>query len=154
MFWTPERRPDGRNLALTIDPPLRAWPVESLRTGHARPTDRPNAWAAAPHDPRPALHLRWPEPRRISRVHLAFDTDHDHAMESVLGDHTERAVPFCVRDYTRRASGHVIAERRDNHQTRNVIVLDEPVTTDDLSLEIPAPHGDVPASVFEVRCYG
>jgi hypothetical protein len=153
-FWTPERRPGGRNLALTIDPPLRAWPAHSLHTGHARPTDRPNAWAAAPDDPRPTLHLRWPGPRRITRIHLAFDTDHDHAMESVLWDHTERAVPFCVRDYTVRAAGQVIAECRDNHQTRNVIVLDEPVTTDELSLEILASHGAVPAAVFEVRCYG
>ncbi|MEW2521504.1 FAD-dependent oxidoreductase [Actinacidiphila alni] len=153
-FWTPERRPAGHNLALTIDPPLRAWPATSLHTGHARPTDRPNAWAAAPHDPHPTLHLRWPEPQRITRIHLAFDTDHDHAMESVLWDHRERAVPFCVRDYTIRAAGRVIAERRDNHQTRNVIVLDTPVTTDELTLELHASHGDVPPAVFEIRCYG
>lgn len=152
-FWTPERRPGGHNLAMTIDPPLRAWTAESVRNGHARPTARPNAWAASYDDPRPTVHLRWAEPRRIGRVHLTFDTDIDHAMESVLWDHAERAAPFCVRHYIVRAGDRVVAERTDNHQTHNIITFDEVIGTDDLSVEVVATHGDAPAAVFDVRCY-
>jgi len=152
-FWTPERRPDGHNFALSIDPPLRAWPAASLRNGYSRPTAHPNAWAADRDDERPAVRLRWDGTQRINRVELSFDTDFDHAMESVLWDHPERAMPFCVRHYVVRAGDRVVAEQKHNHQTRNSIILDPPIETDELSVEVVAAHGDVPAALFEIRCY-
>ncbi|MDT0268586.1 FAD-dependent oxidoreductase [Streptomyces sp. DSM 44915] len=152
-FWTPERRPGGRNLALTIDPPLAAWPAASLGNGHPRPTARPNAWAAAPDDDRPTAHLRWAEPRRIARLELGFDTDFDHPMESVLWGHPERAMPFCVRHYRVRAGDRIVAERTDNHQTRDTVTFEPPIETAELSVEVVASHGATPPAIFAIRCY-
>ncbi|WP_427896085.1 FAD-dependent oxidoreductase [Kribbella sp. GL6] len=152
-FWTPERRPDGHNFAVAVDPPVRAWPVDDLRNGHARPTSHPNAWVADPEDGRPTVRLRWEDTQRISRVELAFDTDSDHAMESVLWNHLEHAMPFCAKHYVVRSGGRVVAERTDNHQTRNTLTFDPPLETADLSVEIVSSQGDVPAALFEVRCY-
>ncbi|SEF18547.1 FAD-dependent oxidoreductase [Jiangella alba] len=153
-FWTPERRPGGHNLAVTVDPPLRAWGAEQLRHGHARPTAQPNAWAAALGDPAPAVTLRWASPQVIERIELGFDTDFDHAMETVLWPHPESAMPFCVRDYRVLAGDRVVAERTGNHQTRDTLVFDPPLETGEVTVEVVASHGDVPAAVFEVRCYG
>ena len=152
-FWTPERRPGGHNLAVTADPPLRAWAVESLVDGHARPTDRPHAWLAAPGDPAPSATLSWPSPRTIGRVELTFDTDADHPLETVLWGHPERAAPFCVRDYRLRAGDAVVAERTGNHQTRDTLTFDPPLVTDRLCVDVLAGHGPGPAAVMEIRCY-
>ncbi|TDD73175.1 FAD-dependent oxidoreductase [Jiangella aurantiaca] len=152
-FWTPERRPGGHNLALTLDPPITAWKVENLANGFARPTAQPNAWVAAAGDDAPSVTVRWPAPRRIARLDLAFDTDFDHAMETVLWGHPERAMPFCVRDYRVRAGDTVVAERTGNHHTRNTLAFDPPLETDRLTIDILATHGDAPAAVFEVRAY-
>jgi hypothetical protein len=152
-FWTPERRPNGQNLAVTVDPPVAAWTADNLSNGFARPTDHPNAWAAELADEIPTVHLNWDDEQQISRVELSFDTDSDHAMESVLAGHPERVVPFCVRDYRIRVEDRIVAECADNHQTRNTIILDPPVRTRELSVELLSSHGDVPAALLEVRCY-
>jgi hypothetical protein len=36
-FWTPKRRPEGLNFALTIQPALSAFGAENLRNGVDRP---------------------------------------------------------------------------------------------------------------------
>lgn len=74
-FWPPERRPAGRNLAVAVQPALLPFAAANIRNGSARPTSRPNAWVAKYGDRRPRLTLRWPEPVRISRVDLSFETD-------------------------------------------------------------------------------
>ncbi len=153
-FWVPLRRPQGRNLAVRIDPPLAAFGPANIVNGWARPTTGPNAWVAALDDPAPCLTLTWDQAQTIQRIELAFDTDFDHPMESVLMGHPERVMPFCVKRYTiRDAAGRVLAASEDNHQTRNVIILDEPVHTTQLQIEIAETHGDAPAALFDVRCY-
>ncbi len=153
-FWHPQRRPGGHNLAMTITPPLDVFRPENVRNGLARPTAQPNAWVADPAHPNPSLRLRWPEPRTIRRIVLGFDTDFDHPMESVQHGHPEDVIPFCVREYRiRDEAGRIVAECRDNHQTRNTIVLPEPVTTRELILETAHPSDHVPAAIFETRCY-
>ena len=63
-------------------------------------------------------------------------------------------MPFCVREYrVLDASGRVLAECRDNHQTRNVIRLPAPAVTDRIEIELTAPSANTPAALFEVRCY-
>ena len=153
-FWQPQRRPDGQNLALRLTAPLAAFGVRNIINGVARPTNQPNAWVADFTDPAPALTLRWAQPQTIAQIELMFDPDYDHPMESVLMGHPERRMPFCVERYrVLDETGHVIAACIDNHQARNVMVLARPVTTRALRIELTAPAANVPAALFEVRCY-
>lgn len=153
-FWLPLRRPDGQNLACTIAPPLTAFAVENLTNGIDRPVDKPNAWVAAPSDAAPALELSWDDPQPIRRIELVFDTDADHPLESVLFNHPERNMPFCVpRYHVLDGEGHELAAVEHNHQTRRVHVLAEPITTNRLRLELAHPSANVPAALFAVRVY-
>jgi hypothetical protein len=152
-FWLPARRPGGQNLALTCTPPLAVFAAANVVNGFDRPTVQANAWVAAAGDAMPRLTLRWPEPQTIARVELSFDTDFDHPLESVLWDHPERDIPFCVRGYRILGQdGALLAECADNRQTRNSVAFAAPVKTSELCVEIAATHG-APAAVFAVRCY-
>jgi hypothetical protein len=152
-LWCPQRRPAGYNLAMEVKPPLPAFAAENIRNGVQRPTSNANAWVADFDDQHPTLTLRWPQPQTIARIELFFDTDYDHAMESVLMGHPERAVPFCVQHYQVLNRTQVLAEKTDNHQTRNVIRFDTPVQTSELAIRVLSSHGNAPAAIFEVRCY-
>ncbi len=174
-FWTPKRRPAGKNLALTLDPPIQAFGVENLTNGISRPTRSANAWIAEFTHEQPVLHLAWDSPQKISTIEIDFDTDFDHPMESVLMGHPERDMPFCVRDIKITAtassdhalpgnrssttaigqsvSAKVIAEIAHNHQTRRTITFDKPVTTDCLDIHIVVPSITAPAALFAVRCF-
>jgi hypothetical protein len=159
-FWTPQRRPAGKNLALRIEPPLRGFAAANLTNGLSRPTRAANAWVAGFGADRPVVRLTWPTPQTVAVIELDFDTDFDHPMESVLMGHPERTMPFCVGHLKIAATPagsavpQVIAEITDNHQTRRRVVLAEPVTTRCLELHPSAPSALVPAALFAVRCYG
>lgn len=151
-----DRRPDGRNMAMTIDPPIEPFAPAAVTNGYQRPTHQPNAWAAAFDDDAPALTLRWDQPQTLSRIELAFDTDFDHAMESVLRGHPERAMPFCTRRFRiTDGAGRVLHDCQHNHQTLNTVRLDPPASTDTLVIDQLAAHSEhaMPA-IMEVRCYG
>lgn len=153
-FWQPQRRPGGHNLAVGITPPLRAFAATNVVNGIVRPTDAPNAWVADPADPQPTLTLRWATPQTIARVELMFDPDYDHPMESVLMGHPERRMPFCVERYRiLDQDGAVLASCDDNHQARNIIRFARPVQVSELRIELTAPSAQVPAALFDVRCY-
>jgi hypothetical protein len=172
-FWIPQRRPAGKNLAIKIDPPLEAFGAQNLINGFARPTNQPNAWAADFSQEQPVLRLAWDQPQTIARIELSFDSDFDHPMESVLMGHPERVMPFCVREVTVAIpakvlvlAGHnngngsnssdterLIFQITENHQSRQTIRLKTPVTTDALELRFVAPGANVPAALFEVRCF-
>ncbi|MCX6628931.1 MAG: FAD-dependent oxidoreductase [Candidatus Solibacter sp.] len=152
-FWLPGRRPGGKNLAGSAEPPLRAFCGANVTNGVARPGLQPNAWVAAADDPAPSICLRWQEPCTIARIELVFDTDFDHPMESVLMGHPERDMPFCVKHYrVRDDTGALLFECTDNHQTRNTVHLPAPAATTELRIEILETHG-APAAIFELRCY-
>jgi hypothetical protein len=170
-FWTPKRRPLGKNLAIQIDPPLRAFAAANLINGISRPTRATNAWAADFAHEQPVVRLHWDTPQTIASIELDFDTDFDHPMESVLMGHPERDMPFCVREVrisaeeeppassghtavANRAATRLLAEIADNHQTRCVVKLDAPVTTSALEIQILTPSIHVPAALFAVRCFG
>ncbi len=172
-FWIPQRRPAGKNLALKIAPPLEVFGAQNLTNGFARPTNQPNAWVADFSQEQPVISLAWDKPQTIARIELSFDSDFDHPMESVLMGHPERVMPFCVRDVvvaqsakvavTAGGRGAVVQNGSDterlvfqiseNHQSRQVIRLSQPVTTDSLELRLLAPAGNIPAALLEVRCY-
>jgi hypothetical protein len=153
-FWTPERRPQGFNLALTCAPPLAGFAAASVANGIARPTAAPNAWVAALDDPHPALTLTWDTPQTIRTIELSFDTDFDQPMESVLMTHPERAMPFSVKGFRICIDGREVAAVADNHQTRRRITLDEPRSARALVIEVTQMNGKAPAVLCEVRCYG
>ncbi len=173
-FWTPKRRPAGKNLALTLDPPLRSFSVENLTNGISRPTRSTNAWVADFSHEQPTLRLAWKEPQTLTTVELDFDTDFDHPMESVLMGHPERDMPFCVQNVKvsisppsgnpsgsgqsatttlHHAATSIVAEIAANHQTRRTIRFDPPMTTDRLEIQLLSPSIDVPAALFAIRCY-
>jgi hypothetical protein len=105
-------------------------------------------------DDMPTLDLKWEKSQKIGRMELTFDTDYDHPMESVLMGHPETVMPFCVKHYRVLDCGQqVVVEQQDNHQTRNILTFDPPLVTNHLALQILDTYGDVPAALFEIRCY-
>ncbi len=153
-FWTPERRPNGHNIALRSEPGLRPFGVKNIHNGIQRPTYQPNAWVADPGDTNPTLTIQWDSPRQIREVVLHFDTDFDHPLESVLMTHPETVVPFCVRDFVLcNDRNERIYEQTNNYLTRQIIRFDKPVETRSLSVHLTARSGSAPASLLEIRCY-
>ena len=63
-------------------------------------------------------------------------------------------VPFCVQDYRiLDAEENVVYECKGNYQTQNSIILDTPTITDSLQVELASPAENLPAALFEIRCY-
>ncbi len=152
-LWCPERRPGGHNLALRVDPPLSLFGAARVTNGLARPTNGPNAWLAEPTDPRPTLHLQWPEPVELGRVELSFDSDFDHPLESVLMGQPEAVSPFCVKHWRLLADGQPVAEVTDQHQSRHTVRLPSPRLVECLVVELLDGWSAAPRGVFELRCY-
>lgn len=153
-FWLPERRPKGKLLAISLEPPLAGFSAGEVQQGPDRPVNQANAWISSPDDPSPWVELSWAEPQTISRVLVSFDTDHDHSMESVLMGHPEKVMPCCVREARLvDDQGNTVAQISHNHQTRWDINLDTPIQTKSLRLICEHPSETVPASVFRVRCF-
>jgi len=153
-FWCPQRRPEGHNLAFSVEPALDCWGPSHISNGLARPTTGANAWVADPGDPAPSLQIEWDMPKAIRRVVLKFDTDMDHPMESVLMTHPETVMPFCVRNYQiLDEEGKEVYRKEDNYQTINTIDFATPVTTRRLTVVVEHPSAETPAAVFEILCY-
>ncbi len=153
-LWRPRRRPKNKNLAINIYPGLDVFRPENVANGICRPVTGPNAWVADFNDSNPTLFLKWNEKQHIKRMELSFDTDFDHPMESVNMQHPEQIMPFCVQNYRiLDENGQIQREIKQNHQTRNTIIFDAPVETKILQIELEHPSKQVPASLFEVRCY-
>lgn len=148
-FWCPDRRPAGHNIAMEINPPIEAFQAGNVVNGYIRPTTTPNAWVASLQDKKPVIELSWDAPQVIGNIILYFDTDYDHAMESVQMGHPEDIMPFCVREYRiMDKEGNILYEKTNNHQTINKIDLN--MTTDFLAICLIHPLPDVPASLFQV----
>lgn len=153
-FWTPRRRPAGHNLAISFSSPLYKYTANNIQNGYARPYLAPNAWVADLADASPRLTLRWNQPRSIQTIQLSFDTDFDHPMESVLMHHPEHVMPFCIRNYAvYDGQNNLVKKVSGNYQTRNIITLQEPLVTDTLVIACEHPAANVPAVIFEIRCY-
>ena len=152
-MWPAERRPGGRNWAVTVDPPLAGFEPERVIDGVQRPVEQPHAWVAEPDDPEPTITLHWAEPQTIERVELRFDVDFDHPVESVLMGQPEDAMPFCVKRYElRNGQGRTLYQCDDNHQARQSIELDDPELRQ-LSVVVLETWGHAPAAVMAVGCY-
>lgn len=153
-LWTPQRRPAGHNLAITFSDPVHVYRADDIKNGMARPYLSPNAWAASLDDTAPRVALKWNNKVTIRTIQLSFDTDFDHPMESVLMQHADDVMPFCIRNYALYdGAGKLLKKITDNYQTRNIITLEEPVVTDTLVIECEHPSANIPAAIFEIRCY-
>ncbi len=151
--YCPERRPGGQNFALQFSTPVEIYQPANLLNGWQRPTSQTNAWVAALEDETPVIHLQWDTPQTISETILYFDGDFDHAMESVLWGHPERAVPFCVKKYEILDDhDRVLATVDDQHHSVARHGWPQPIKTSRLSIRILETWG-APAALFEVRCY-
>jgi hypothetical protein len=152
-FWLPERRPAGKLPAVAINPPLKSFNAEQLKTTYTRPFNRANAWVAAEEDSLPTITLSWEQRQPIRRINLFFDVDYDHAMESVQFGHHDNAMPYCAKAFRiLDDKGKVIFSAPDNHQAMCGICFDEPVSTASIRIEILETR-DAPAALFGVRCY-
>lgn len=150
-FWCPERRPEGRNIAMEIEPALLCFDPDNLLNGLTRPAQGTNAWAADPEDRHPVLELTWPEPQRIETIRLYLDTDYDHPMETSQYGHPESVMPFCLRNLlVSDGEGRTIAQIRDNHQTIVTIRPEKELVTDRLLIKTEKPLDNVPASMFQI----
>ena len=154
-FWCPQRRPGGKNFALTIQPPLQCFAAANVINGIARPTSGSNAWVAGSEDAAPTLEFSWTRKQSIRRIMITFDCDYDHPAESSLWGHLERLMPCCARSWRLSDdAGREVARSDDQHVTRAEIVLPQVLETNRLILELGRTHGGFAPSVFEVACFG
>ncbi len=153
-FWTPRRRPEGRNIAMKISPPLDCFGTDNLGNGFMRPNSRPNAFVAGLDQATCTVEIFWSEIQVVDEIVLFFDTDYDHPMESTLLGHAENIMPHCVEQYSIVNCGTtVLSEVNDNHQTINRLKLDAPIETQHLQLRLKRRNPNVPISLFEVLCF-
>lgn len=153
-FWTPERRPKGKNLALAFEPALSCFDKEQVVNGHLRPWLQANAWIAAFNDQHPTLTMEWASPQELNGITLYFDCDYDHALETVLMQHPETNMPYCVQSYrVKTVEGQVLADVVGNYQTVNRIHFDKVMSSKKLIIEIDHPSANVPASLFQVQVW-
>jgi hypothetical protein len=150
-FWIPKRRPEGYNLAFSVSPALNLFNPDNLRNGYLRPFKKTNAWAANPDDANPQIHIEWDNKQAINEIKLFFDTDYDHALESVLMQHPENVIPFCVSAFRIFADGQLIYQEKENHQTIRKIKFSNPVYSSKLSIELDSNTSGAPASIFEIQ---
>jgi len=152
-FWTPKRRPDGKNLAFSVSPSIELFDKEYINNGYVRPYLKSNAWAAELTDPNPEIRLSWERPQKINKIRLFFDTDYDHPMESVQFGHPEDIIPFCVQDYSiYDRDDNLLYEKTGNYQTINDVEFEPGIQCTELKIKPEHPSKDFPATLFEILC--
>lgn len=154
-FWCPERRPEGKNIAMKICPGIRLFGKENLYTMHHRPVEKPNAWVAALDDSQPTIRLEWEKPQTIHALTLFTDTDYDHPMETIQWGHVDDRMPFCVdsvRVYNSQKTQ--IAEVNDNYRTRIDIRFEPALTETIVYLKLKNSSPKVPVSLFGIQLNG
>ncbi|WP_282147805.1 FAD-dependent oxidoreductase [Algibacter lectus] len=150
-FWTPHRRPEGKNIAMEISPAIEAFEVENLSNGYVRPGKTVNAWVADINDEKPTLKIEWDSEQELSEIKLFLDSDYDHPMESTLMGHPEDIVPFCLGNYKiKDVNGTVLFEKEDNYQTINTWPFKQKHKTKGIIIETEKSQAHVPVSIFEI----
>ena len=151
-FWVPERRPSGKNMAIRFARPVTIFAPENVLNGVYRPVSSSNAWVAKTDDAAPRLSLLWQEEVTVQQIDLYLDNDFDHAMETIQWGHPERVTPFCIRAFkVTDENGRELAVVKENHQSHKRLLLDTPVTTQRLNIEVTQ-SGSAPAAIFGIAC--
>ncbi len=153
-FWCPQRRPNGKNIAMKIEPALEAFSTENLRNGIQRPVKSTNAWVANYDTDTAKLKIVWDEIQTINKVVLHLDADDDHPLESVLLLNPEEKMPFCVDEIqVFNCNDELIGQISGNYLAQRTIHFDKPVIVTELKIKISNSNKSAPVSLFEVRCY-
>ena len=153
-FWVPIRRPEGHNLAMHIQPPIRSFSPQNLQNGLVRPGFHPNAYVANLNAKEATVDLYWPERQHIQEIRLFFDTDYDHPLESCLLGHPESVIPFCIQEFSVLNCGRsLLFHCTDNHQTIRSLRLQDPIETDHIQVVLKKAQSHIPISLFEIMCF-
>lgn len=155
-FWTPERQPEGKNLALKVEPSISNFEVINIINGEIRPTSngQSNVWIAGLKDENPEVVLRWDSLMQITKIKLFFDSDYDQALECNLLEHPESELPFIVGDYrVYDEKKSLVFEKTGNFQTINDLVLDNPIVSSELRIVFKAKNENTLVSVFKIAVY-
>lgn len=151
-FFTPERRPQGKNFAIKISPALTCYDATSLINGFVCPYLQSNAWSADWNESEATLQWSWKEEQEIHSIRLYFDNDKDHPMETIQWNHPESRMPFCVREFALYDEEYrCIIKETDNHKTIYEHHFSEPLFTSELKLVLKQNLKNVPISLFEVN---
>jgi len=150
-FWTPERRPGGKNLAFGVNPPLDCFTAKNLTNGYTRPHENPNAWVAHSTVASAELVFDFKESKTIKEFYIHFDTDFDHPLESSLMGHPEKQIPFCVQDFSiYDDSGNLLHEEKHNHQSVRHIRLDQERHGNRFRFVFNRTKRNYPIAIFEI----
>lgn len=153
-FWCPHRRPGGKNIAFQMSRSSAAFSLSNIRNGIDRPYIVPNVWVADPGDADPTIFLKWNDQQLIKTIEICFDNDFDHPMESVLMGHPENEMPFCIKELAIfDDKNQTIAALHQNHASRCLIQLQQPLKTYSLTFALKHPNPFVPAALFAIRCF-
>ncbi|MBN2552388.1 MAG: FAD-dependent oxidoreductase [Spirochaetales bacterium] len=150
-------------LNVRLDPTQYPYQAANVVDGFGRAENWPSIWISDPSQGLPqALTLSWTEPRVVTRVLLAFDTDLDKS-DRFYGFPPERhrysfPVPECVADYSIAARGgdeqwRELISVEGNFHRRRTHELPEAVTTDALRIVVTKTNGAETARIYEVRVY-
>lgn len=151
-FFTPERRPEGHNIAFKVSPAIECFGTDNLVNGFTRPFVQPNAWIADFKDECPELIVNFGQKRTIRRMKLYFDTDFDHPMETIQWNHPESDMPFCVREFSVLDEiGNEIYSTDGNYQTITDIELYKPMEMERVKFKFAQSDKNIPVSVFQIE---
>lgn len=155
-FWTPEKMPGGKNIAMTIEPPVENFSSQNILNNNVRPTadGYSNVWQAELNDKNSQLKISWWEKQKISMLRLFFDCDFDNALPSVFVTHPNAEIPFTVKKYKiYDDKKNMIYEKSDNYQAINTVVFDEPINTNELTIILAKKDENIPVGLYKISAY-
>ncbi len=155
-FWTPEKMPEGKNIAMIIQPAIQNFSSVNIKNNHVRPTSNGyyNAWLAELNDEQPKLKISWAKEQKISTLRLFFDCDFDNALPSVFVTHPTAEIPFTVMEYRiYDDNNNLLYEKLDNYQAVNRVIFDKPIITKELNIVLTKKNVNIPVSVFKISAY-
>lgn len=155
-FWTPERRPKGKNFSFNLQPALSVFEKENINNLNIRPNSdgSTNVWIASSNDANPFIKLEWETKVAVQKISLFFDCDYDHALESTLMGHPEETIPFIVSDYSvEDDKGAEIVKVNNNYQAINTLELKDVVKTNSLTFKFKKKQPHIPVSVFKISVF-
>lgn len=155
-FWTPERRPNGKNLAFSVNPSLSIFETENITNSEIRPNPNgeTNVWIASKEDENPSIHFSWEQAMSFNTIKLFFDCDYDHALESTLMGHPEETIPFVVSNYSiEDDKGKLLKKVENNYQAINEIKFENDIETKSLTFKFSRNQQNIPVSVFKISLF-